>query len=144
MIGISFKRCDLKRTKNGFVLKEVVFKNSIAQKYRLEYGIKMRYKGIIVLIFIICILFSISSVCASDINESVIDSSDDTQIGLIEVDDLKSNENNQILSVSEDSFYVLNELINGNNNDTIYLDKSYTFDHSFDLTQPDFNSAVFK
>ena len=58
-------------------------------------------KGLLILCLAICILFTVSSVCASDVNDIAIASEDTTQMELsqdneITVDNLKTNEENSI------------------------------------------------
>lgn len=85
-------------------------------------------KLIFILCLVICIFFAVSSVCAGDVNETVMTT--DWQIELTQdtVDDnLKSNENNEIIKANPETFTDLDTAINGNNDSDVNLHGDYTF-----------------
>ena len=85
----------------------------------------MKYgKALINLCVIICLLFTISSVCASDINENITDE-------LTTNEDIQIIEENEIISASDNgSFTALREKINSGYNSTIMLENDYEDDGS--------------
>jgi hypothetical protein len=79
--------------------------------------------NLIYLLLIVFILFSISSVCASDVDNSIIQATDDSVYSIEENTLLQSNIDNEILTENEGSFSDLRNLINGN--DVVNLTKDY-------------------
>lgn len=93
-------------------------------------------KGLIFICLIIC-LFSIVSVCASDVNETVV--ANDDQIGDEEVLAIEEQEVDEVgvtekndLSATTGTFTDLNNFINDNNDSNIYLNQNYKYDSKFD------------
>ena len=95
----------------------------------------MKFKKRFLIVCLIICLFSIVSVCAGDVNDTIV-ASDDNQIELsqdsiddvMEDDNLKSNEIDKILTENPKTFTNLNDKINGNDSSDVYLDSNYKFE----------------
>ena len=102
-------------------------------------------RGIFILCLAICLLFAISSVCASDANDTAITSDDQIELtqdsidDAIEDDDLKSEETGEIITENPKNFTSLNADINGNDDSDVYLHSDYKFNSS---TDADFKDGV--
>ncbi|WP_292752916.1 hypothetical protein, partial [Methanobrevibacter sp.] len=104
-------------------------------------------KTLLAFCLIMCIFFCVSSVAAGDVNDTIV-GSDDNQIELsqdsiddkvIEDDNLKSSEIDEILTSNPKTFSDLNTTINGNDDSDVYLDSNYTFELGSDS---DFKDGV--
>ena len=81
----------------------------------------MRYKnGLFIICLVIC-LFTIASVCASDVDD-VAQASEDNDIITID-----SNDETDVLQANPGTFSELNNVINGNDDFKVYLNRNYTF-----------------
>ena len=88
----------------------------------------MKYKKSLIFICLLICLFSIASVCASDVNETLV-ASEDQSDELITIDDIGTTEKGA-LSESSGTFTELAAKIN--NGTEIVLDKDYRFDSAVD------------
>ena len=98
-------------------------------------------KGIFILTLLILALFSVSSVFATDVNDTLVASEDnleidqttDDVIGAEEDMELASSGTNEVLRADEQTFTQLNTTINGNDDSLIVLENDYTYNEGTDL-----------
>jgi len=87
----------------------------------------MRHKKHMLLLALAIFLLGIAGSWASDTNDTVTDTVDETAIELSNEDIIAADENEDTLKVNEQTFGDLNNTINGNNNRDIYLDNDYKY-----------------
>ena len=90
-------------------------------------------KGVFLLCLAICILFTLSSVCASDVNDTAIASDNaDQVIGEVD-DDVSSSENEDFLSVADDGTFtsLQKKIDNATSGSEIILENDYAYDKGF-------------
>ena len=95
----------------------------------------MKYKTSLLTIFlIVCVLFSVSTVVASDTNETAIAIEEDDQIIEETNDEIVSADTEEdVLATDDGTFTALqNKINNANESSTIILEKDYTYDEGFD------------
>ena len=103
----------------------------------MEYiGDKIMKKKIVIFTLILLALFSIASVCAGDVNDTLTASEDDSQIELTATeDDLNGIDENQVTgepSVDNKTFTALKEKIdNAGDNSTVVLPNDYMYENEF-------------
>lgn len=90
-------------------------------------------KGVFLLCLAICILFTLSSVCASDVNDTAIASDNaDQVIGEVD-DDVASSENEDFLSVADDGTFtsLQKKIDNATSGSEIILENDYVYNEGF-------------
>ena len=87
----------------------------------------MRHKKHMLLLALAIFLLGISGSWASDTNDTVIGTVDETAIELSNEDIIAADENEDTLKVNEQTFGDLNNTINGNSDHDIYLDSDYKY-----------------
>lgn len=102
-------------------------------------------KGVFILCLAICVLVTLSSVCAGDVNDTAIATSDESQV-IEEANDLEvvssadeeviaSSQGEDVLGATAGTFTELqNKIDNAASDSTITLDKDYNYDEGFKKT----------
>ena len=91
-------------------------------------------KGVFLLCLAICILFTLSSVCASDVNDTAIASDNaDQVIGEVGDDVASSSENKDFLSVADDGTFtsLQKKIDNATSGSEIILENDYVYNEGF-------------
>lgn len=103
----------------------------------------MKYKKELIFICLIICLFSVASVCASDVNDTAINSDNtdqvieetniDDNLAIGEDDAIAQADNNEIISEKDDGTFTAlqNKINNAKKGSTITLENDYTYDEGF-------------
>jgi predicted outer membrane repeat protein len=89
-------------------------------------------RGLLIILLIACLLFSVSSAAASDANDTVMTSEDEMEVS--DADDvLMKSLDDEILGDSDDGTFTAlqNKIDNASDGATITLDRDYTYDEGF-------------
>ncbi|WP_405268220.1 pectate lyase-like adhesive domain-containing protein [Methanobrevibacter sp.] len=93
----------------------------------------MKRKGILFILLLSCMLFSISSVMASDANDTAISIEENTAVATDMDDALIESASNDVVGDADDGTFTAlqNKINNASKGDTIILDKDYAYDEGF-------------